>query len=75
MNSEHRDVVIKMYNGVDNEERFMCIELEEKAVDFMVLEDHHPTRFVLNVPTCAIKASSMEVHELERKSKVLTNGF
>mmetsp|Transcript_23422 Transcript_23422/g.29121 ORF Transcript_23422/g.29121 Transcript_23422/m.29121 type:complete len:243 (-) Transcript_23422:237-965(-) len=70
--SESKDIVIKMYHtaGLD-EERFLCVDLPEKAVDFLMPEEYPPTRFVLNIPACKIRASSMQILEIERKSKDL----
>lgn len=74
--TEARDMVIKMYyTEAQSEEHFLCVDIGEEAVDFMPPTEYPPTRFVLNIPACHIKASSMEIHEIERKTKVLTNGL
>ena len=60
--SEEKDIVIKMYQPIDNEEeRFFCVDVGEEAVDFLAPEEYPPTRFVLNIPSSLIKASSMEI--------------
>ena len=70
--SENRDIVIKMYlTQGQEEERFLCVDLPEKAVDFLTPSEYPPTRFVLNIPACKIRASSMQITEIERKSKDL----
>lgn len=70
--SENRDIVIKMYlTQGQEEERFLCVDLPEKAVDFLTPTEYPPTRFVLNIPACKIRASSMQITEIERKSKDL----
>lgn len=69
--SENKDIVIKMYHSESDEERFLCVDLPEKAVDFLLPSQYPPTRFVLNIPACKIRASSMEILEIERKSKDL----
>lgn len=63
-----------MFIGNQSEERFLCVDIEEEAVDFLPPSEYPPTRFVLNIPSCYIKASSMEIHEISRKSKTLTAG-
>ena len=69
--SEHKDIVIKMYHSETDDERFLCVDLDEKAVDVLMPSEYPPTRFVLNIPASRIKASSMEILEIERKSKDL----
>ena len=71
-NSETKDIVIKMYHP-GNEERFLCVDLPEKAIDFLPPSEYPPTRFALNIPACKITASSMEITSIERKTKVLTS--
>ena len=61
-NSDEKDIVIKMYQPIDNEEeRFFCVDVSEEAVDFLAPEEYPPTRFVLNIPSSLIKSSSMEI--------------
>ena len=48
--SPERDIVIKMFHGPSNEERFLCVDLDEEAVDFLPPEEYPPTRFMLNIP-------------------------
>ena len=70
--SETKDIVIKMYHhSADDEEWFLCVDLPDKAVDFLTPSQFPPTRFVLNIPSCKINASSMEILDIERKSKNL----
>ena len=70
--SEEKDIVIKMYQPIDNEEeRFFCVDVGEEAVDFLAPEEYPPTRFVLNIPSALIKASSMEITSIQRTTKDL----
>ena len=71
-NSDEKDIVIKMYQPIDNEEeRFFCVDVSEEAVDFLAPEEYPPTRFVLNIPSTLIKASSMEISTIQRTNKEL----
>jgi hypothetical protein len=70
--TDARDILIKMFIDNQREERFLCIDIEEEAVDFLPPSEYPPTRFILNIPTCNIKSSSMEIHEIKRKTKHLT---
>ena len=72
--SDTKDIVIKMYNPQveSDEERFLCVDLPEKAVDFLSPLEYPPSRFVLNIPACQIKASSMEILSIQRTNKDLT---
>ena len=73
--SDDKDIAIKMYHGPENEEeRFLCVDIGEDAVDFLAPEEYPPTRFCLNVPSSQIKASSMEITTITRTSKKLTKG-
>ena len=61
-NSDEKDIVIKMYQPIDNEEeRFFCVDVSEEAVDFLAPEEYPPTRFVLNIPSTLIKSSSIAI--------------
>ena len=72
--SEQKDIVIKMFHSSVDEERFLCVDLSEAAVDFLEPTEYPPTHFILNVPTVMIKASSMEILSINRHSKELISG-
>jgi hypothetical protein len=36
----------------ENEERFLCVDIPEKAVDFLSPTEYPPSRFVINIPSC-----------------------
>ena len=71
--SEDKDICIKMYQSGTNDERFLCIDLDEQAIDFLVPSEYPPTRLIMNIPTCMIKASSMQITLINRSEKELTS--
>ena len=48
--SESGDILIKMYDSNVEEERYMCVDLDDNAIDFCEPQDWKPTSFVLSVP-------------------------
>ena len=71
--SDHKDIVIRMYHTASGgTERFLCVDLQENAVDFLEPTEYPPTRFVLNVPSCQIVKSSLEIHHITKKQQSLT---
>ena len=61
-----------MFSSPKNEEKYLCVDLGEEAIDFLAPVEYPPTRFIINIPASLIKASSMQVTEITRSVKELT---
>ena len=48
--SEYQDILIKPYNTEPMEDMFLCVQLDNGAIDICRRSDWIPTRFVLNIP-------------------------
>ena len=75
-NSDEKDIVIKMLQGLPNgEERFLCADIQIGGVDICDPQQICPTRVVLNIPTCLVKEAKMEVSMIKKTSKFLTRTY
>ena len=75
-NSDEKDLVIRMLQGPESgEERFLVVDLEQGASDFLDPEEFTPARIILNVPKCLIQDSSMEISKIKKTSKLITKSI
>lgn len=72
--SDMGDLLIKPYCTDPYEDMFLCVQLDQEAVDICRSRDFSPTRFLLNVPASQVVKSKFEVMSQEKKSKVVWSG-
>lgn len=53
---------------------FLCVQLENGAIDICRRQDWPPSRFVLNIPANQVKKSKFEIVSMTKKKKTIYTG-
>ena len=69
--SNSGDILIKHYDQNVEEDRYLCVDLDDGAIDFLRPEDYTPTAFVLQIPASQILKKQCSLTEISRTKKVL----
>jgi hypothetical protein len=67
------DVLLKPYATDPDDDMFLCVSLDDGAIDICRRADYPPARFVLNIPASQVVKTKFEITALTKSSRVIQN--
>ena len=61
------EILLRPYNPNSTTEKFLCVDPDSGGIDIYEPQYFAPTRFVVDIPTHRVRATTCEVTDLEQK--------
>jgi len=74
-NADTCDIYLKPYSSDPYEDMYLCVQVDEGAIDICRKMDFPPAKFVLNIPANQVKKRKFEITSMTKKSRVIHSHY